>query len=636
MKEAEVYKLLEKYSIPHPEYKIFRLNEKLSFDKFPCVLKIHSDKVIHKSDVGGVITEIKNNRSLNAAKKKIINNLKKHNISLDENDEFIVEEEIHGIELFLGGVFDNIFEEVVVFGKGGVLVEIEKDITYIDTDSNKEEILKAIKKTKISKIFPKFRGKKYDIEALIQTIENFAEMFKNEDISEIDINPLIINENGIFAVDARIKTGKPEKKEFVKKTQPLFDIKKVAILGATDKKEKVGYAIAKNSLKSKAEIYFVNPKLKTLFNKKVYNSLSSLPPVDTAVIAIPTQYVVENVKALIKKGVKNFIIISAGFKESSNAKDEKTLQQLAKKHNVNIVGPNCLGIYYSKKNLNLTFGKSKIYKGNIALLSQSGAVLTALMDKAAKFKIGFSHIISMGNMADYNFAHAIYELNSQKECEIIAIYAEGLQYGKAFLKAVRDSKKPILLFKAGKTDAAKKAAFSHTGNIAGNYEMFMTLSQNAGSIIKNSIESLIFSPQYLEEENVIIVTNAGGPGTILSDLVEQNGKKIKSLNKETIEKLNTFLPPTWSHNNPIDIIGDATDERYKKTIEAVKDLSKLIYVIITPQYMTNATSIVKSLKKYKNTIPVLLGDKSFKKAKEFLDKEKKLYFTSLEEASKIL
>jgi hypothetical protein len=191
-------------------------------------------------------------------------------------------------------------------------------------------------------------------------------------------------------------------------------------------------------------------------------------------------------------------------------------------------------------------------------------------------------------------------------------------------------------FKTGKTDVAKKAAFSHTGNIAGNYEMFMTLSQNAGSIIKNSIESLIFSPQYLEEENVIIVTNAGGPGTILSDLVEQNGKKIKSLNKETIEKLNTFLPPTWSHNNPIDIIGDATDERYKKTIEAVKDLSKLIYVIITPQYMTNATSIVKSLKKYKNTIPVLLGDKSFKKAKEFLDKEKKLYFTSLEEASKIL
>ena len=636
MKEGEVYKLLEKYSIAHPEYKIFKLNEKLSFDKFPCVLKIHSNKVIHKSDVGGVITDIKNNRSLNAAKKKIINNLKKHNIILDENDEFIVEEEIKGIELFLGGVFDRIFEEVVLFGKGGVLVEIEKDITYIDTNAKREEILKAIKKTKISKIFPEFRGKKYDIDTVIKTIENFSEMFKNEDILEIDINPLIINENGVFAVDARIKTGKKEKKEFIKKTHSLFDINKVAILGATDKKEKVGYAIAKNALKSNAEIYFVNPKLKTLFNKKVYNSLSALPPMDTAVIAIPTRYVVENVKALIKKGVKNFIIISAGFKESSNRKDEEELSNLAKKHNINIIGPNCLGIYYSKKNLNLTFGKSRIYSGDIGLISQSGAVLTALMDKAAQFKIGFSHIISLGNMADFNFAHAVNELNSQDSCKIIAIYAEGLNFGKEFLKAIRNSKKPLLLFKAGRSEAAKKAAFSHTGNIAGNYEMIMTLSFLAGSIIKPSIEALIYSPEFLDEKNVIIVTNAGGPGTILSDLVEINGKKVMSLDEKTIEKLNKVLPPTWSHNNPVDLIGDATAKRYKNAIKILKNLSSLIYVIITPQYMTNSLEIVKTISRYKNTIPILLGDKSFKKAKEFLNKKRKIYFTSLEEASKLL
>ncbi|WP_457563430.1 acetate--CoA ligase family protein [Caminibacter pacificus] len=635
MKEAEVYKLLDKYGISHPKYKLFKLNEEVSFDTFPCVIKIHSDKVVHKSDVGGVITNIQNNRSLKSAKKEIIKNLKKHSITLDEDDEFIVEEEIKGIELFLGGVFDTIFEETIVFGKGGTLVEIEKDITYIDTESDEKEILKSIEKTKISKIFPQFRGKKYDLKLLIKTIKKFQKMFKNEDILEIDINPLIINEKGIFAVDARIKKGEKQKKEFVKKNNSLFNIKNVAIFGATDKKEKVGYAIAKNALKSKANIYFVNPKLKTLFNKKVYNSLNQLPQIDTAVIAIPTKYVLENVKSLIKKGVKNIIIISAGFKESGNIQAEEELSRLAKENDINIVGPNCLGIYYSKLNLNLTFAKSKIYKGKIGLISQSGAVLTALMDKASKYKIGFSHIISMGNMADFNFAHAIKELNEQKSCEVIAIYAEGMQFGKAFLEAIRNSKKPILLFKAGKSDAAKKAAFSHTGNIAGDYEMIMTLSEIAGAKIKDSIESLIFSPKFLNEQNVIILTNAGGPGTILTDLVSKH-KDLLELDKKTIEKLNAILPPTWSHNNPIDIIGDATAKRYKNALEVIKNLSDIIFVIITPQYMTNAKAIAKELLNYKNTIPILLGDKSFESAKKLLDKNKKFYFTSLEEASKIL
>jgi len=635
MKEADVYKILDKYSIPHPEYKVFKLNEEIEFDNFPCVLKIHSEKVVHKSDVGGVIKCVKSNEELKKAKEEIINNLKTKKIELDENDEFIVEEEIEGIELFLGGKFDGIFEEVIIFGKGGTLVEIEKDITYIDAYSDKQEIAKAVKKTKISKIFPVFRGRKYNLNMLVKTVQNFQKLLREEDIIEIDINPLIINEHGVFAVDARIKKGEKQKLHFYEKKHSLFDIKNVAIFGATDKKEKVGYAIAKNSLKSNANVYFVNPRFKTLFGKKVYSSINQLPYIDTAVIAVPTQIVLDLVKNLITKGVKNIIIISAGFKESGNVEAENKLHTLAKKHGVNIVGPNCLGIYHSKLNLNLTFAKSKIYKGNIGLVSQSGAVLTALMDKAAKYKIGFSHIISMGNMADFNFAHAINELNSQKECEIIAVYAEGVKYGKAFLNAIRNSKKPILLFKAGKSEEAKKAAFSHTGNIAGNYEMIMTLSEIAGCVIKNSIESLIYSPKFLKEENVIILTNAGGPGTILTDLVSGR-KKMLPLDKKTLSKLNKVLPPTWSHNNPIDIIGDATSKRYEAALNVIKNLSDIIFVIVTPQYMTDSQNIAKIILKYKNAIPILLGEKSFKNAKKILEKNKKLYFTSLEEASKIL
>jgi len=620
--------MIEKYNIPTPKEKRVKIDEDINFDTFPCVLKV--DLPIHKSDVGAVITDIKDNNELKKAKETILENLKKHNIKAEY---LLIQEEIKGIELILGGKFDAIFEEVIILGTGGTLVEILKDITYIDTEADEEEIKKAISKTKISKIFPEFRGKKYNLDALIKTIKKIQLMFKNEEITEFDINPLIINEKGAFAVDVRIKEGKKNKKTFVKKPYSLFENQKIAIIGATDKKEKVGYAIAKNALNSKADIYFVNPRLDELFGKKVYKSVDELPQIDTAVIAIPTKFVIESVEELAVKGTKNIIVISAGFKEAGNKEGEEKLKEIADKYNINLVGPNCLGIYNGKLDLNLTFAKSSVYNGKIGIISQSGAVLSAIMDKAALKKIGFSHIISMGNMADYNFAHAIKELNSKESCEIISIYAEGLQYGKEFLASVRKSKKPVLIFKAGKSKAAQKAAFSHTGNLAGDFEMFKILSENAGAVFKDSIESLIYAPLF-KAKDVIIVTNAGGPGTILTDLVSQK-TTLFEMNDEIKEKLNKVLPSTWSHNNPIDIIGDATDERYKNTIEIVKDLSNLIYVIITPQFMTDALAIVKEISKYKNAVPILLGDESFIESKSYLNSLNKLYFDSLEEAVKI-
>jgi acyl-CoA synthetase (NDP forming) len=623
--------LIKKYKIPTPKEKRVKTDETLEFDMFPCVLKI--DMPLHKSEVGGVIRGILNNEELNKAKKIILNNLKKHNIEIDKNTNFLIQEKIEGIELIVGGKFDDIFEEVLIFGKGGILVEVKKDITYIDTEADEEEIIKAIKKTKISKIFPEFRGKKYNLNAVIDVIKKLQIMFKNEEIIEFDINPLIVNEKGAYAVDVRIKEGKKNKKAFYPKKYSLFENQNVAIFGATDKEKKVGYAIAKNSLNSSANIYFVNPHLDTLFNKKVYHSIEELPKIDTSVIAIPTKFVLKTVEEMAKRGCKNFIVISAGFKEAGNIEAELKLKELAVKYDLNIVGPNCLGIYNGDKNLNLTFAKSSVFKGEIGLISQSGAVLSALMDKAASFKIGFSHIISMGNMADFNFANAIYELNNQATCKTISIYAEGIQYGKEFLKAIRNSKKEIFVYKAGKSEAAKKAAFSHTGNLAGNFEMFKILSENAGAKFKDSIESLILAPKFKAKE-IIIVTNAGGPGTILTDLVSKNAK-LKELDKKTIEKLNEVLPLTWSHNNPIDVIGDATEKRYKAALEIVKEEADLIFVIITPQFMTDALSIVKILDNEKY-IPILLGDESFTEAISYLKNNNKIFFTSLEEAAKIL
>ena len=608
--------------INRPKEKRVKIDEELSFDKFPCVLKV--DLNIHKSDVGGVVTNIQNRDELQKAKETILENLRKHKI---EAEYLLIQEEVKGIELIVGGKYDKIFEEVIIFGAGGTLVEVLKDVSYIDTEADEEEIKKAIFKTKISKIFPEFRGKKYNLNALIETIRQIQKDFKNEDIIEFDINPLIINEDGAYAVDVRIKRGEKQKKEFITKKSSLFENQNIAIIGASEKPEKVGYAIAQNALNSSANIYFVNPKLKELFGKKVYHSIDELPQIDTAVIAIPTKFVIESVKELAKKGVKNIIVISAGFKEAGYPEGEIELKKLAKEYNLNIVGPNCLGIYNSEKNLNLTFGKSEIKRGKIGIISQSGAVLTYLLDKASFFNIGFSHIISMGNMADFNFANAINELNNQKSCEIIAIYAEGIQYGKEFLKAIRNSKKPIFLFKAGKSEAAKKAAFSHTGNLAGDFEMFKVLSEIAGATFKSSVEGLLFNIPY----EIVIVTNAGGPGTILTDIITKT-KRLKDISNY-MEKLNRVLPSNWSKNNPIDIIGDATSKRYRDVLEILKD--EFCLVIITPQFMTDSLNIVKEISKY-NAIPILLGKESFKESIEFLEKEKKLYFTSLDEVLSLI
>ncbi|WP_187648493.1 acetate--CoA ligase family protein [Nitrosophilus labii] len=636
MKEYEVYEFLKSYGIKTPQYKIFDIDKKLFFNKFPAVLKILSKKVVHKSDVGGIRVGIDSNEELQQARNEMVLSLQKNGIFLDSEDKFIVQETVRGEEFYIGGVYDDIFEEVLLFGKGGTLIEIEKDVCYIDTASEESEILKSFNTTKISKIFPNFRGKEYKIEYVLEVIKKFQKLFLKEDITEFDINPLIYTDNGFIAVDARMRFGKPDKKRKKVRKYDIFQNKKIAIFGATDKKEKVGYAIAKNSLKSSCDIYFVNPRLKSLFDKKVYTSVEELPNIDTAIIAIPSHLVLELVMKLAKKRVQNIIIISAGFKESGNKELEEKIKKVADDFGLNVIGPNCLGIYDASKNLNLTFATDNILAGDIALISQSGAVLSALLDKAYSHSIGFSHILSLGNMVDFDFTDAVRNLQNKNECKFINIYAEGLQDGKEFLKAIRESKKTVFIYKTGKSAEAKRAAFSHTGNISGDYEMLKSLCYAAGAVIKDDIEELVFSPKFQNFDEVLIITNAGGPGTILTDIVTQSGKKLYNLKKHEIEMLNKVLPDTWSKNNPVDIIGDATSDRYQKTLEILYNEKLLIFVVVTPQYMTDSLNIAKIVAGYKNIVPVFFGEENFKDVFEYFKKDGILYFNDLENIKNIL
>ena len=344
MLESEIYDWLKKAEINTPKYRLFNLTEEVELDFYPVALKIESAKVVHKSDVGGVIIDIKNGQELTEARNTILANIKAHGITLDEYDRLIATQMCKGIELFFGVVTDPVFEKVIVFGTGGIFVELFKDVCFIDSEADEEEIKRAILQTKISTLFTTgFRGTKYDLAPVIDLIKKL----QNIEASELDFNPVILTQNSLTVVDARAKFDKPTPHtKKLKSASEIFVPKKIAVIGASQHPEKVGYALAEN-VADLDNVYLVNPKLDTLFGKSVCRNISELPEIDTAVIAVPAQTIRQTILELIPKGVKNIIIITAGFKEVGE--DEGFLTQLAAEHDLNIIGPNCLGVHLNTK-----------------------------------------------------------------------------------------------------------------------------------------------------------------------------------------------------------------------------------------------------------------------------------------------
>lgn len=625
MLESEIYEWLKKEGIRCPAYHLFALNENPHVDFYPVALKIQSPKVVHKSEVGAVVTDLKNPEELKQAAATILSNLETHGIVPDEADKLIAVEMCKGIELFFGLVTDPVFEKVIVFGAGGIFVELFKDVCFIDSEAGEEEIKRAIGQTKISALFTTgFRGMKYDITPVVELIRKLQKI----DASELDLNPVMLTPKGLTVVDARVKTETivPHSKE-LRSCPEVFRPVKVAIIGASQNPEKVGHAVAENACPCSPDVYPVNPHLDELFGRKVYKSIAELPAVDTAVLAVPPASVKQVILDLVPKGVKNVVIITAGFKEAGQ--DESFLSDLAKAHHLNIIGPNCVGVVANS--INMTFATSDVNSGPVNIISQSGAILAELMDKGALDGIGFENIISAGNMADIDIADLVCSYQGSNP---LNLYVEGVANGKNLLRAVRSSKVPVRVFKAGKSKAAQKAAFSHTGNLSGNYRMFESLMKSAGAGFLSDINGLLFPYHF---ERILVVTNAGGPGTVMSDLISD---KLFELSPAQLEELNTILPWNWSKNNPVDIIGEATPERYLATLKMVDGFgADAIYVIVTPQIMTDVKNIADIFvsNKFKTPVlPILLGGELAETAKALLHQHKVIFFSELSEAASFL
>lgn len=401
----------------------------------------------------------------------------------------------------------------------------------------------------------------------------------------------------------------------------IFQPRTVAVIGATENEGSVGRTVMQNLMVSSfgGEVIPVNPKRPTVLGLKAYPDIESIPQdVELAVIVIPAKGVPAVIEACVRKKVPAAVIISAGFKEMGppGIALETEIMEHARKGQMRIIGPNCLGIMNPNTGLNATFAAGMALKGNVAFISQSGALCTAVLDWSIHEKVGFSAFVSIGSMLDVNWGDLITYFGNDRATKSILIYMESIGDPRAFLSAAREValSKPIILIKAGRSLESAQAAASHTGSLAGSDEALNAALRRVGVLRVDTIADLFGMAEVLGKQpapkgpNLAIITNAGGPGVIATDALIMNGGKLAQISKESMEAYNALLPAPWSHNNPIDILGDASAEIYRKAVEiAARDPNtEGLLVILTPQDMTDPTKTAEAMQQFTNLhIPIL-------------------------------
>ena len=398
--------------------------------------------------------------------------------------------------------------------------------------------------------------------------------------------------------------------------EALFAPESVAVIGATERPGAVGRTVLENLLVPAfhGRVYPVNPQHAEVLGVKAYKSIGEIPePVDLAVLATPAVTIPGLIGECIEARAKSAVVISAGFKEhgAAGAALERQIQQRLQGSSMRLIGPNCLGVMNPDMGMNATFAKDLPKAGKVAFLSQSGALLTAILDWSQKEEVGFSAIVSTGSMLDVGWGDLIDYFGDDPNTTSILIYMESVGDARSFLSAAREVAltKPILVIKAGRSEAASKAAASHTGALTGSDDVLDAAFRRCGVLRVQNISDLFYMAEVLGKQprpkgpRLTILTNAGGPGVLATDALVANSGELARLSETTLQKLDQCLPPHWSHGNPIDVLGDADSDRYAQAIEiAVQDShSDGLLVILTPQGMTNPTEIAERLKPYANS-----------------------------------
>jgi len=567
---------------------------------YPVVLKVLSSRVVHKSDLGGVKLNLKDEKDVREAFREIhqkFKNMEMLGVSVQKMAE-------PGIEVIVGVTKDETFGHVLMFGLGGVFVEVLKDVSFRAIPITEEDAEEMIKEIKGYTILKGYRGVSADIDAIKHVLLTVSKIVvENPLIKEMDLNPIFVYPKGYKIVDARIVLEKnvESRVEYIKSDlRDLFYPKSVAVIGASNTPGKFGWNVFRNLITHgfEGKLYPVNPNAEEVQGVKAYKSIKDIPePVDVAIVLIPAKQTPKVVKECCEAKVKYIIVESAGFSELGKEGRELEMQMKSeiRKHGCRLVGPNCAGIINTHNGFVGSLGLlGELRKGNIGLIAQAGVYAAGFL-WGLRNVMDFGIIATIGNKLDVNETDMLEALGDDEKIEVICMYLEDVKDGRRFIDIAKrvTKKKPVIVLKTGRTEEGKKAASTHTASLAGNDLIYSAIFRQTGIIRARDNEHLFalakaFSKQPLPKNNtVFVITYAGSLGVASADAISMSGLKLAELSKDVKEDIRKLMPSFVGSFNPLDLTFEQTPEQVKKVIEIVlksQMIGSIIVIIQTEKF----------------------------------------------------
>lgn len=568
---------------------------------FPVALKIVSADILHKTEAGGVITDLSGAEQVKSAYQAIIDTGRAYKADA-RIEGILVQQMVTGSqEVIVGSTTDPVFGKLVAFGLGGIMVELLKDVTFRLAPATHDQALSMLNDITGSELLDGIRGgKAIDKEQLADIITNVSQLVHDfPEIDELDLNPVMVSEDGAIAVDAVIVVDfeekeqryRPSQEEILVSMRRIMQPDSVAVIGASAEDGKIGNSVMKNLINGGYEgnIYPIHPRADVILDRKVYASVMDVPgDIDIAIFCIPAAFVAQVLEEVGNKEIAGAILIPSGFAEIGEHELQQEIVDIARKHNVRLMGPNIYGFYYTHKNLCATFCTPYHEKGPVALSSQSGGVGMAIIGFSRSNKMGVSAIVGLGNKSDIDEDDLLTFFEQDDNTQVIAMHIEDLKDGRAFAEvAARVSKKkPVVVLKAGRTDRGARAAQSHTGALAGNDKIYDDILRQSGVIRALGLNDMLEFARGLQilphpkGENVLIVTGAGGSGVLLADACVENDLQLMAMPEDLDSAFKEFIPPFGASGNPVDITGGEPPTTYQNTIKLALDDDRIHSLIL--------------------------------------------------------
>ncbi|GAA1070842.1 acetate--CoA ligase family protein [Nocardiopsis composta] len=553
----------------------------------PVAAKIVSPDILHKTDAGGVAIGLDSPQAVREAYERVVANARAHDPGARIDGVQIQRMVGGGTEVLVGATTDPTFGKIVVFGLGGVLVEVLKDVSFRLAPVTREEALEQVGAIRAAEVLDGVRGgEAVDRGALADLLVRLSALVTDfPEIAEADLNPVFASAGGAIAADLRFVLDfapapgpkRFEREEILAAMRRIFRPRSIAVIGASNEAGKIGNSVIRNIVDGgyEGEVYPVNPKADEVYGRTAYRSIADVPgEVDVAVFAIPAKFVAGALEEVGAKGAAGAVLIPSGFAETGEQELQDEVLAVARKHGVRLLGPNIYGYYYTPQKLSATFCTPYDVAGGTALTSQSGGIGMAILGYSRSTRTGVSAIVGVGNKADIDEDDLLTFFGQDDNTDAIAMHLEDLKDGRAFVEAAREvvPRKPVVVLKAGRTSAGARAAGSHTGALAGDDKVYDDILRQAGVVRAPGLSELLEYGRALPVlpapagENVVIITGAGGSGVLLSDAVVDNGMSLMEIPPDLDEAFRAFIPPFGAAGNPVDITGGEPPSTYEKTI----------------------------------------------------------------------